>query len=188
MSEALLNSAILFAVDAHSGSMRKGTNLPYIVHPLETLSVVSSMTDDLEILAAAVLHDILEDTPTTKEQLHVKFGERVANLVSADSEDKQADKPKSDTWKQRKQETIDVLKAEKDIAVKMIVLGDKLSNLRSMHSDYEKIGDELWKRFNEKDKKEHAWYYREIFDALDELSDFTAYKEYKVILQTLFEV
>ena len=57
----MVNQAINFAVDAHRGQMRKGTALPYIVHPLEVLSIVSHMTDDPEILAAAVLHDTVAD-------------------------------------------------------------------------------------------------------------------------------
>jgi len=186
MVENLLDRAIIFATNAHSGAFRKGTNLPYIVHPLETLAVVSSMTDDPEILAAAVLHDVLEDTAATKEQLREKFGARVTNLVSAESEEKQNDKPRADTWKQRKQETLDVLKNEKDIAVKMIVLGDKLSNIRSMHSDFERIGDELWERFNQKDVREHAWYYNEIAYAVKELEIYNAYKEYESVLRMLF--
>ena len=182
----LVDQAIIFAVNAHSGALRKGTKLPYIVHPLETLAIVSSMSDDMEILAASVLHDVLEDTHATKEQLCERFGNRVAAIVSADSEEKQNDKPRSDTWKQRKQEAIDLLQNEKDIAVKMIVLGDKLSNIRSMHSDYEKIGDKLWERFNQKDKKEHAWYYSAIAEAVRELSIYNAYKEYMAILKKLF--
>ena len=188
MSENLLDDAVIFATNVHSGMLRKGTKLPYIVHPLETLAVVSNMTDDVEILAAAVLHDVLEDTPATKEQLREQFGDRVTALVCAESEEKENDKPRADTWKQRKQETLDSLKNEKDIAVKMIVLGDKLSNLRSMNSDYEKIGDELWARFNQKDKKEHAWYYGGIADAVRELSEFTVWKEYKYVLRLVFGI
>ena len=57
----LLDKAIIFATKAHSGAKRKGTNVPYIVHPIEAAAIVSAMTDDQEIIAAAVLHDVLED-------------------------------------------------------------------------------------------------------------------------------
>jgi len=188
MNEKLLDQAIIFATNAHSGAFRKNSKLPYIVHPLETVAIVSSMTDDIEILAAAVLHDVIEDTPATKEQLFEKFGERVTSLVCAESEEKQNDKPREDTWKQRKQETLDALKTESDIAVKMIILGDKLSNVRSMYAEYGKIGDQLWERFNQKDKKEHAWYYNGIANAVRELSDFTAWREYTSLLDKIFEI
>ena len=55
----LLDEAIRFAVQAHSGQPRKGTNMPYILHPLEAAAIVATMTDDLEIIAAAVLHDLV---------------------------------------------------------------------------------------------------------------------------------
>jgi len=182
----LVDHAIIFAVNAHSGALRKGSKLPYIVHPLETLAVVSSMTDDAEILAAAALHDTIEDADVTVEQIAGQFGGRVAALVSADSENKRDGKPRADTWKQRKQETIDSLRSECGLPVKMIVLGDKLSNIRNIYSDYQKTGDKVWERFNQKDKKEHAWYYGAIAEAVSELSDFAAYKEYKSILEKVF--
>ena len=183
----IINQAIIFATEAHSGALRKGTVLPYIVHPLETLAIVSGMTDDAEILAAAVLHDTIEDTATTKEQLQAVFGDRVTALVCADTEDKQKDKPAADTWKQRKQATLDALASETDIAVKMITLGDKLSNLRCMYADYIKIGDKLWERFNQKDPAIQAWYYRGISEAVRELAGFAAWQEYVALLDKVFE-
>lgn len=184
----IIEQAIIFATDAHCGAYRKGgAKIPYIVHPLEALSVVATMTNDWEILAAAVLHDTVEDAGVEAEQLVGQFGGRVAALVSAESEEKQNDKPRADTWKQRKQETLDLLKNETDIAVKIIVLADKLSNIRSIYSDYQKTGDKVWEKFNQKDKKEHAWYYNGIADAVSELSDFAAWKEYRSILENLFE-
>lgn len=161
----LLNKAIVFATSAHEGQLRKGTQIPYILHPLEVAAIVGTMTTDDEIIATAVLHDVVEDTDTTVEQIKERFGDHVAALVSSESEDKRENLSAESTWKIRKQETIDHLKTA-PIEVKMITLGDKLSNIRAIHRDYNAIGDELWQRFNQKDKNEHYWYYRSIAECL----------------------
>ena len=138
----LLNQAIIFATKAHEVQFRKGTKIPYILHPMEAAAIVGTMTTDDEIVAGAVLHDVVEDTKTTVEEIKELFGERVASLVASESEDKREDKPAESTWKIRKQETLDHLK-NAPIEVKMITLGDKLSNIRAIHRDYNIIGDEL---------------------------------------------
>ncbi|MBO4281149.1 MAG: HD domain-containing protein [Lachnospiraceae bacterium] len=180
------NHAIQFAVDAHSGYTRKGTGSPYIVHPMEVAAIVSTMTLDDDILAAAALHDVVEDAQVSIETIRNFFGPRVAELVASESEDKRPDLPKSETWKIRKEETINHLKATKDMAVKMITLGDKLSNLRATYQSYLKIGDAVWNQFNMKDKQLHGWYYKEILDAVSELSDYSVWEEYRWYVETLF--
>lgn len=123
--------------------MRKGTHTSYILHPLEAAAIVASMTDDPEIIAAAVLHDTLEDAHISVGEIAEKFGPRVADLVQSETENKQVSLPASETWLTRKQETIENLSNERDIAVKMIALADKLSNIRAIHQDHQAIGDEL---------------------------------------------
>lgn len=183
-----LDKAIIFVVNAHTGMVRKGKGTPYILHPLEAAAIVGGMTDDVAVVAAAVLHDVLEDTPVTAEQLCSEFGERVTVLVCAESEDKRRGRPASETWKLRKQETINALRKESDISVKMIALGDKLSNIRAMYRDWIEIGDLLWARFNQKDKSEHGWYYRSIAEATIELSHFPAWQEYDQLIAAVFGV
>lgn len=92
----MIDRAAKFAEQAHKGAHRKGTRIPYIVHPLETALIASMLTNDEEILAAALLHDTIEDTDVTYEDLKQEFGTRVADLVAAESEDK------SKTWIERK--------------------------------------------------------------------------------------
>lgn len=182
----LLDEAITFATNAHKEQLRKGTNIPYILHPLEAAAIVGTMTTDDEILAGAVLHDVVEDTDTTVEQVREFFGGRVAELVAFESENKRENLSPHSTWKIRKQETVDHLKTA-STDVKMITLGDKLSNIRSIYRDYNAIGDELWQRFNQKDKNEHRWYYQSIADCLTELTDCEAYKEYCELISKTFD-
>jgi len=182
----LLDEAIRFAVQAHSGQPRKGTNMPYILHPLEAAAIVATMTDDPEIIAAAVLHDIVEDAHVSVDEIAARFCERVAKLVNSETENKREDQPASDTWLIRKQETIQRLSKEKDLAVKMVTLGDKLSNIRAMYRDHLAIGDKLWERFNQKDPNMHAWYYRAVADVTIELSQYPAWQEYWALVEKVF--
>lgn len=125
----MIQKAAEFAAHAHAGALRKGSKLPYIVHPREVAMIVAMMTDDPEVIAAAYLHDVMKDAGVRYEELEEQFGKRVADLVRSESENKAL------TWKERKQATIDRMKqAPKD--VKMIAFGDKLSNLRSTTTDY----------------------------------------------------
>ena len=104
-----LKKAILFATEKHAGAIRKGTKIPYIVHPLEALTIASGITDDLDVLSAAVLHDVVEDTSATLADIEKMFGKRIAGLVAADSEDKMPEIPSSESWLYRKQATIQSL-------------------------------------------------------------------------------
>ena len=183
----LLDDAIHFATKAHAGVSRKGKTRPYILHPLEAMNIASTLTEDEEVLAAAVLHDTVEDTDVTKADIKAAFGSRVADLVAAESEDKREDLPARSTWKIRKQETIKALKtASRDI--KIICLGDKLSNLRELSRDYADLGDALWERFNQKDKAMHCWYYSSLYEILkDEFGDVPAIQEYGSLLEKVFD-
>ena len=181
----IVDRAIILAVKAHSGDCRKGTKLPYIVHPIESCAIAASITDDKEIIAAAVLHDVVEDTDITKEELLKEFGERVVNLVMSDTEDKMREISSADSWQARKQATLNRLKkATKEEQI--ICIADKLSNLRAIHRDYIALGEKFWQRFNHKDSKQHAWYYSGIAERLTLLKETEAYKEYVELLNKTF--
>ena len=183
---SLFESAIVMAVRAHAGMVRKGSDTPYIVHPMEASAIAATMTNNDEILAAAVLHDVVEDTDVTIDMVRQVFGDMVAVIVSSESEDKRNDRPAADTWLERKQEAIDHLSQSNDEAVKIVALADKLSNLRAMYREAATYGDVLWQRFNQKDKAMHAWYYREMGKALACLSSHHAYTEYLILLDKVF--
>lgn len=181
----ILDKAIVFAVEAHSGGVRKGTKKPYITHPLEAMVIVATMTDDREMMTAAVLHDVVEDTAFTIEDIRSRFGDRVADLVGAESEDKREDIPAADSWEIRKKETIEHLK-HAGLEEKMITLGDKLSNIRAMYRDYLAIGDKLWERFNQKDKNKQGWYYKAVAEELADLKEYPSYREYCELVGKVF--
>ena len=182
---ALFNRAIQYAVDAHAGQLRKGTNIPYIVHPMEAAAIVASMTQDEEILAAAVLHDVIEDTGRTRRDIEREFGATVAAYVAAESENKREDQPAADTWQLRKQETLNHLATASE-PIKMIALGDKLANLRAIHRDLATLGEAFWQRFTRSDPAMQAWYYLSLADCLSSLKDYPVYAEYAHLAEQVF--
>ena len=160
----MIDKAITFATKAHEGQFRKGTKLPYIVHPLEVGVIVSRMTQDKEVIAAAILHDTLEDCKeVTFSTLCQEFGERVAEIVKAESEEK------GGSWNERKANTVKRLKEEQASDMKLVALGDK-----------------LWERFNMKDKRQQAWYYRGLCDSLKDMENFPEYWEFCELIAYVF--
>ncbi len=182
----LLDDAIRFAVSKHSGVLRKSGSTPYILHPLEVAAIVSTLTDDQEVLAAAVLHDTVEDTDTTPEEISELFGPRVAALVASETEDKRPELPPEQSWRIRKEESLAELAYASDPAVKMLWLGDKLSNLRSISRCKKEGGSGIWNSFNQKDPAEQAWYYRSIDALLSGLQDSDAYREFHALVESVF--
>lgn len=182
----LVSEAIAFAVKAHDGMRRKKSDAPYILHPMEAAVIVGTMTDDQNLIAAAALHDVVEDADITIEAIEARFGKRVRELVESETEDKRADLPPESTWRIRKEESLAVLKNTDDIAVLMVWLGDKLANMRSIYRDFKVEGEAMWQRFNQKDASEQAWYYRSIAKLTERLSNTSAWLEYKTLTDLVF--
>ena len=182
----LVSEAIVFAAYAHDGMRRKKSESPYILHPMEAAVIVGTMTHDQNLIAAAVLHDVVEDAGITIEEIEKRFGKRVRELVASETEDKRADRPPEETWRIRKEESLRVLENTDDIAVLMVWLGDKLANMRSFYRDWKVEGNAMWQRFNQKDANAQAWYYRSIADLTGRLSHTSAWIEYKTLTELVF--
>ena len=183
----LVSEAIAFAVKAHDGMRRKKSDVPYILHPMEAAVIVGTMTDDQNLIAAAVLHDVVEDADITINEIEIKFGERVRQLVASETEDKRADRPPTETWRVRKEESLAVLKNTDDLGVLMVWLGDKLANMRAIYRDFKVEGHAMWQRFNQKDPAQQAWYYRSIVELTERISHTSAWLEYKTLTELVFE-
>ena len=181
----LLDRAIIFAVRAHSGTERRGKGYPYIVHPLEAVEIVATMTSDQELLAAAALHDTVEDTDVTVERIRSEFGDRIASLVADESDEMPEGISEEESWHDRKQAAIDRL-SRAGREVKMVALGDKLSNMRAIARDYAVQGDALWNLFHVKDRAAHAWHYRGLLESLRELEGSFAFREFEQLIDQVF--
>ena len=182
---SLLDRAIIFAVKAHAGTERRGKGFPYIVHPMEAVEIVATITPNQELLAAAALHDTVEDTDVTIEQIRAEFGERIASLVTSETDVVFEGRSEEDSWHDRKQAAIDRL-AKVSREAKIVALGDKLSNMRAIARDYAVQGDALWNLFHVNDPKEHEWHYRGLADALRELQDTFAFREFEMLINQVF--
>ena len=183
LETSLFDKAVKFATEAHSGTERRGKGYPYIIHPMEAASIVATITNDPEMLVAALLHDTVEDTDVTFEQIQEAFGERVATLVKNETA------PLSDsmTWRAKKEAQLEQLTAA-PYDSKIVAMGDKLSNMRGIALDYRQKGDAIWSLFHAPNgKKDIEWYYRSLAEALSELSETLPYQEYITLLENTFE-
>ena len=183
----LVSEAIVFAVKAHDGMRRRKGDSPYILHPMEAAVIVGSMSDDQNVIAAAVLHDVVEDAGITMDEIGQRFGKRVQQLVESETENKREDLPPEDTWRVRKEESLQVLKNTEDPAVLMVWLGDKLANMRAIYRDWKEEGDAMWQRFHQSNPSAQAWYYTTIAELTKPLAHTAAWKEYKELTDDMFK-
>ncbi len=153
--------AIEFATRAHRGKYRKGTRIPYIVHPLGVARILIEHGCPGRMVIAGILHDTVEDTPVTPGAIERRFGERIAFIVKGVSEPNQ-----DDTWENRKNHTIEFLKkASTDIL--LVSMADKLDNIRAIREDYIKQGEKIWARFR-RPRKQQKWYYQSLVTVFKE--------------------
>ena len=182
LETTLFDEAVKFAVEAHHGTERRAKGYPYIIHPMEAVCIVATMTNDQEMLAAAILHDTVEDTDVTIEQIRERFGERVAKLVEFETA------PDSETMTWREKKTAQVAKlASAPYESKVVAIGDKLSNMRGIALDYHQKGEEVWSLFHcPNGKSDVEWYYRALAEALSDLKGTQSYREYLALIRVTF--
>lgn len=152
--------AIEWAARAHRGQLRKGSGVPYLIHPLNVAKLLIQQGCEEAVVVAGLLHDTVEDTELELMDIEAEFGPRVSALVAGASEP-----DKTAAWEVRKQHTIDSV-AQMPVEVLWIICADKLDNARSLREDLLRIGPELWTRFN-RPKPDQAWYYRSLLGALE---------------------
>jgi len=175
----LFKKALYFSAEKHDGQYRKGRNVPYIVHPVMVAFGVSKYSDDEEIIAAALLHDVLEDCPTVSlDVLNKEFGSRVSNIVFELSF---LDKSKNFTWREKKEAYLYKIKnASKDTLIIFAV--DKMDNLKGYFGALKNKPELLVGNFKGS-PEEYSWYYREIGRILDSyLGNHPVVKDYHSIL------
>ena len=180
----LVTEAMIFAARMHDGAVRKGSSIPYIVHPMEAAAIAATLTDDPHIIAATALHDVMEDCGVGYEELEARFGARVAQLVKEDSQN--LGEMAGASWGACRHEALRRIRgAGRDL--KLIVLCDKLSNIRAMYRDFTRDGVAMFGKFNQSDIRKHAWYYRSC-EALirSEFEDTSAWRELSALIGYVF--
>ena len=182
----ILEKAAAFAAKYHAGQTRKLSGEPRMIHLYETVANAALVTEDEEVLAAAMLHDTLEETEATEEMLRAEFGDNIANIVLWCSEDKMRERPAHETWQERKVAFNERTKMAPREA-QIVLLAAKLSNMRSVAALYYVHGDTIWESFNNLDKYAHDWYHRTALEeALVDLQDEFIYKEYRRMIEDVF--
>ncbi len=176
--------AIEFATRAHRHQHRKGTGVPYIVHPLGVAHILIDLGCPEDLVVAGLLHDTVEDTCVTLDEIRDRFGRSVAELVRGASEP-----DKSDSWENRKHHTIEYLKTASE-NVALLACADKLDNIRSMRRDHSRMGDAIWERFK-RNREKQCWYYRNLADVfghrLDGEPGRTLFREFVSEVDALFK-
>ena len=176
-----LDYAILFATKAHDGQRRKTDNVDMIFHPFTVGMLLQKEGADEDTVIAGILHDVVEDTKYTLDDIENIFGKNVRNIVEEVTEDKSLE------WKKRKEEAIEKVR-NASIQGKMVECADKINNLESLYDLLQEKGAEVWKNFN-KPYSEQKWYYTEMYQAVvDNAENNQFFERYKKILNKVFEM
>lgn len=175
--------AKLFAINAHKGQIRKSDKeKPMIIHPINVANILNEYGYDDNVVAAAYLHDVIEDTKYTKEDLLKEFNEDIVSLVLGATEQN-----KSLSWEERKLETINTVKSL-DLRHKAIVCADKISNLEDMRIIFEIKGEKDFSSFKRGFDKQ-KWYYTEVYNSLiyNEDKDYIMFSRLKLLIDDIFD-
>ena len=173
----IFQRALTLATKAHKNQWRKGTTTPYIVHPVMVSMLLREEGCPENLILSALLHDTIEDSHVTYEDIKTKFGKEVAKIVLHLS-----DKDKNLPWETRKQREIDFLQKEATTEEIIVACADKYHNISCISADYKLAGNHVWKRFNAP-KEKQKWYYHELLnvfqkrkEALDSLSIYEEFR------------
>jgi GTP pyrophosphokinase len=163
MLSARFEEALAFAARLHREQKRKGSDIPYVAHLLAVASFAIEHGADEDEAIAALLHDAVEDQggSVIRAEIERRFGPGVAGIVDECSDTDQEPKP---PWRERKDAYLAHLASASRSAL-LVTACDKLHNVRSILADYDRLGEELWKRFNG-GREGTLWYYRSVVDAL----------------------
>lgn len=157
-----LDNALAFVAEAFRTKTRKGTDIPYLTHLLAVMALVGEHGGSEEQMIAALLHDTLEDIEgLSRDDLELRFGGPVADMVVALSDTVEHPKP---DWRTRKTRYLARL-AQEGGWVKLVSAADKLHNLQCLIRDLDRHGDKVWERFNA-GRDDQLWYYQSVVEAL----------------------
>ncbi len=158
------DDALIFALVAHAGHFRRGTEIPYASHLLAVASIVMDYGGNEDEAVAALLHDSVEDCGIDPEQMRARFGDEVANIVVACSDSLEKNPDNKKRWRPRKEAYLEHLRTAPS-PVLLVSAADKLHNVRSIVKDLTEIGYRVWARFKG-DKEGSLWYYETLVEIL----------------------
>lgn len=154
----IIEKAEAFATKAHEGQFRKSDGAPMVTHPIRVANMLRSAGFPEEVVIAGYLHDTVEDTEVTFEDIEREFGAEVRYIVTGNTEDK--DK----SWMERKKHTVEALKTA-PLSIRALVVADKLDNLSSLAFALDEVGEDIWKSFKY-GRTENAWYFQSVLASM----------------------
>lgn len=172
-----------FAINAHKGQVRKSDKeKPMVIHPINVADILKEYNFDDNVISAGYLHDVIEDTKYTKEDLLKEFNEDIVSLVLGASEP-----DKSLSWEERKLHTINSIK-KLDLRHKAIICADKISNLEDLRIIFETKGEKDFSAFKRGYEKQ-KWYYTEVYKSLiaNEDKEYSMFTRLKLLIDDVFE-
>jgi GTP pyrophosphokinase len=152
--------AVRFAADAHARQFRKGTSIPYIVHPLAVSALVVEFGGDEDQAISGLLHDVVEDCGVSLLTLSERFGPRVAAIVEGCTDGAPDEHGVKAPWQERKERYLADLEGESQDTL-LVSACDKLHNARCIVSDTRLVGHGVFDRFTV-DRDHVVWYYRRL--------------------------
>lgn len=167
MISSKVNLALKVASKAHRDQTRKGTDIPYISHPVAVAMIIGEYTTDEDVIVAGILHDVLEDVrPSIYSEADMRgdFGDKITDIVKDVSEDKVAGEPEK-PWIERKKGYLAHLDSLVNVEPMIVSTADKIHNLTDMLDEYERVGDELWEKFNAS-KDDELWFYKSFLEII----------------------
>ena len=173
-----IEKAMAYATEKHKNQTRKLTGEPYINHIKDVANILIENGANEETIIVGILHDTLEDTSATYNEISKMFGRKIANMVKTESE------IKSLPYKKRKAEHMGRV-GEADFETKLVNCADKVSNLKSMIAIYSKYGDNIWNYFHGT-KEEIMWYYTIALNALKDVSNKKVYYDFCTLYKKMF--
>jgi len=175
MNINIIETALRIAIEAHKNKIRKGDDQPYIIHPVMVALKLAKHNFPDEVIAAALTHDVLEDTDYPEEELRKELGDEVLEIVKDVTNDQ------SLPWEEKKKRYVETVRNASEGA-KAVALADKIHNLESLFIAYEEQGPALWKRFN-RGKDQKVWFENEVLKMLKDTWEHPMIEEYEYLLE-----
>lgn len=140
---------------AHKDQKRKVSALPYIIHPVSVALLMAEYTDNENILATGLLHDVLEDQPEAFDcaQLEAWFGKDIMDSVRAVTKDASIK-----NWRKRNEAYLNNLRSARDSWANIVCAADKIANLTDMLRDFKEMGNDFWNNFHAGASDQYWWY------------------------------
>ena len=176
----IIEKATRIAVEAHEGQRRKGDDLPFIIHPFMVALKLAKYNFPDKVIAAALAHDILEETKYPEEELRKELGNEVAEIVKAVTNENIPD------WEEKKKKYVESVRKSSEDA-KAVSVADKIHNLESLLIAYAEQGPAVWKKFN-RGKEQKMWFENKVLKMLKDTWQHPLIEEYEHLLEQAKEL